>query len=232
MDVRVDKLRKSYPTPTAPLVVLDGVDLALDSGEAVAITGPSGSGKSTLLHILGTIDTPTEGDITLDGDDPFSLAEAELARFRNLRVGFVFQDHYLLPQCTVLENVLVPTFASRSRDGDGAGVGDGQAEARAAELLARVGLTERVDHRPSELSGGERQRAAIARALIQRPGLLLCDEPTGNLDLRNARTMGDLLLELQENLGCTLVAVTHSVELAERFQRRFTLSGGQLAEER
>ena len=222
MKVQVKKLEKSFPTPGEPLVVLDELSLHLDSGEALVITGPSGSGKSTLLHILGTLDTPTAGTVELDGIDPFCLAEKELARFRNGRIGFVFQEHYLLPQLTTLENVLVPTLV-----GERSGV---DLASRARELLEQVGLTERAEHRPAELSGGERQRAALARALIQDPGLLLCDEPTGNLDGDNARKVGDLLLQLQKDVDCTLVVVTHSVELAERFPRRAGLRGRKLVE--
>ena len=222
MDVLAENLTKSYPTPAEPLVVLDRVDLRLGSGGALAITGPSGSGKSTLLHILGTLDTPTSGTVRLDGSDPFELREKDLARFRNRRIGFVFQDHYLLPQLAVLENVLLPTLVAD---------GDGDAEARARELIERVGLSERLRHRPAELSGGERQRVAIARALVQSPGLLLCDEPTGNLDVENARRIGDLLLELHASLGTTLIAVTHSLELAGRFPGRATLHGGRVARE-
>lgn len=221
MDVKVEKLTKSYPTPGKPLVVLEDLDLSLTSGDALAITGPSGSGKSTLLHILGTLDQPTEGSVLLDRRDPFGLADRELSRFRNAEIGFIFQEHYLLPQCTVLENVLVPTLV---------GDGKGDPAARAADLLSQVGLAERAEHRPGELSGGERQRAALARALVRRPGLLLCDEPTGNLDHENARRVGDLLLRLQEEEGCTLVVVTHSAELAERFPRRARLLERKLVE--
>ncbi|MEM7234155.1 MAG: ABC transporter ATP-binding protein, partial [Planctomycetota bacterium] len=178
MKVHAQSLSKSYPTPSDPLVVLDDISLELDAGEALAITGPSGSGKSTLLHILGTLDEPTAGTVTFDGQNPFELDDTSLSAFRNLSLGFVFQDHYLLPQLSVLENVLVPTIAGKS--------GSAEITERARDLLSRVGLAERVGHRPSELSGGERQRAAIARALIQRPGFLLCDEPTGNLDAQNA----------------------------------------------
>ncbi|MBN1444048.1 MAG: ABC transporter ATP-binding protein [Planctomycetes bacterium] len=222
MRVLMEDLRKSYPTPAEPLVVLDGVDLDLAAGDALSVAGPSGCGKSTLLYILGTLDRPTSGSVAIDGADPFSLSEAELARFRGEKIGFVFQDHYLLPQCTVLENVLVPSLVA---SGGGADAGE-----RARELLEQVGLGARVDHRPSELSGGERQRAAVARALIRSPGLLLCDEPTGNLDQANAERIGDLLLALREELGYTLVVVTHSLDLSARFPRRASLRGGVLEE--
>jgi lipoprotein-releasing system ATP-binding protein len=197
--------------------VLDGIDLTLDSGEAIVVTGPSGCGKSTLLHILGTLDTPDSGDVRVGDSDPFSLGAAVLAAYRGENIGFVFQEHHLLPQCTVLENVLAASS-------------DGDASAFARELLERVGLGERLDHRPSELSGGERQRTAVARALIRRPGLLLCDEPTGNLDAANATSVADLLLELQASFQATMVVVTHSEELAGRFQRRVTLHDARIAE--
>ena len=181
--------------------------------------GPSGSGKSTLLHVLGTLEPPTSGRVILEGRDPFRLPERELAAFRNRAIGFVFQDHYLLPQCSVLENVLVPTLVSAER---------GDHESRARELLARVGLGERLDHRPAELSGGEMQRAALARALVLRPRLLLCDEPTGNLDAANAAAVADLLLELHASEQAVLIAVTHSHALAERFSDRRRLAAGRL----
>lgn len=223
-DLIVSQLTKHYPTPAEPLVVLDGVDLQLARGESLAVVGPSGCGKSTLLSILGTLDEPTAGTVTLGGDDPFALDEAGLARFRAASVGFVFQEHYLLPQCTVLENVLVPLLS------------DGKATAedadRASELLGRVGLGERLTHRPAQLSGGERQRAAIARALIRDPLLLLADEPTGALDGRNAAAIADLLLELQSDRDAMLIAVTHSGEFADRMGRQARLSDGKLEEGR
>jgi lipoprotein-releasing system ATP-binding protein len=218
--LRVQHLTKSYATPQGPLVVLDDVSFELASGESAAVMGPSGSGKSTLLNVLGTLDTPTSGVVTLDGRDPFTLREPELAAFRNGSIGFVFQDHALLPQCTMLENVLAPTLVAQ----------DDEAPRRARELLERVGLGHRLDHRPSELSGGEKQRAAIARALIRRPRLLLCDEPTGNLDGRSAEAVASVLVALHEAQRTVLMVVTHSRELAERFGRRFDLHDGHLAE--
>lgn len=176
--------------------------------------GPSGSGKSTLLHILGALDTPSSGSVTLDGASPFELDERALAAFRNEKVGFVFQDHCLLPQCSVLENVLTPTLVSRSK---------GDRTERARMLLDQVGLTERLDHRPAELSGGEKQRVALARALINEPVLLLCDEPTGNLDSKSAETVASLLLELHAQQKTILVVVTHSAELAARFPVRYEM---------
>lgn len=211
---------KEYPTRSEPLRVLRGCSLELAAGENAVILGPSGSGKSTLLYCIGTLDRPSGGRITLDGVDPFTLADAALAKFRNERLGFVFQDHHLLPQCSVLENVLVPTLAKSKPSSD---VVD-----RAKQLLDRVGLSGRLEHRPAELSGGERQRVAIARALIHRPTLLLADEPTGNLDRTTAAAIGDLLLELPRTEGTMLLVVTHSLELAGRFARRLELNEGRL----
>src|SRR5438270_8851279 len=188
MPLDVRDLSKDYPTRSGPLPVLRGVTLHLQRGEALAVMGPSGSGKSTLLHILGTLDRPTAGSVKLDGRDPFALSEPELADFRNRHIGFVFQDHYLLPQCSVLENVLIPTLVGHDDRG--------QVEARARQLLERVGLAQRLDHRPAELSGGERQRVAVARALIHQPALVLADEPTGNLDRRTAQSVGPMLPDL------------------------------------
>ncbi len=210
---------KQYPTRSEPVIVLRDVSLSLSEGEAVAIVGPSGCGKSTLLNILGTLEPPTSGEVQLDGRNPFALDEPALAGFRNTHVGFVFQDHHLLPQCSVIENVLIPTLPN-----------DGAARliTRAAKLLDRVGLSARLDHLPSELSGGERQRVAIARALINSPRLLLADEPTGNLDRSSAETVASLLLELQKEEGTTLVVVTHSTSLADRMQKCFEFSDGRL----
>jgi len=220
MSLSVTSLHKEFPTRHGPLVVLQSIDLALERGQALAIMGPSGSGKSTLLHILGTLDRPSSGAVRLEGKNPFELPEAELAAFRNERVGFVFQDHHLLPQCNVLENVLIPTLVRRSnRSGS---------EQRARELLERVGLAGRLLHRPSELSGGERQRVAVARALINEPLLLLADEPTGNLDRRTAQTVGTLLLELASQENAILIAVTHSAELAGRFPLQMEMIDGTL----
>jgi len=214
---------KSYPTPRGPLTVLSAVDLSLAPGDAAAVTGPSGCGKSTLLYILGALEPPSSGEVNLGGTNPFALAPAALADFRNAEIGFVFQDHNLLPQCTVLENVLVPTLVGR-RDPGGAGA----IVERARRLLGQVGLSDRLDHRPGELSGGEKQRVAIARALIREPRLLLCDEPTGNLDEASATTVADLLLDLQQRATRMLVVVTHSERLAARFPIRFQIAGGRV----
>lgn len=221
MSLVVENLRKEYPTRSGPLVVLNGVSLALKRGAATAITGPSGSGKSTLLHILGTLDAPTSGSVKLDGADPFTLAPKTLAAFRNRRIGFIFQDHHLLPQCSVLENVLVPTLVNSEATAT-------DTEAYARELLNRVGLAKRLDHRPAELSGGERQRVAVARALIQKPALLLADEPTGNLDRTNAQSIGELLLELHTQHSTILIVVTHSADLAKLLPTRFEMADGTL----
>jgi lipoprotein-releasing system ATP-binding protein len=220
MGLVVDGLDKEFATRSGALAVLSGVSLSLAGGEALAVMGPSGSGKSTLLNIVGTLDAPTRGTVTIDGVNPFTLAEPQLAAFRNRHIGFVFQDHHLLPQCSVLENVLVPTMVA---EGDRAAY-----ETEARRLIDRVGLSGRLDHRPAELSGGERQRAAIARALIRKPKLLLADEPTGNLDRKTAHSVGELLTELHRQEGTTLVVVTHSPDLAKLFPRRAEMNDGRL----
>ena len=216
----LDQVSKVYEAPDGPLPILRDVSLALDAGDACAIVGPSGSGKSTLLHVLGTLDAPTSGRVTFDGTNPFALDETALAMFRNAHIGFVFQDHCLLPQCTVLENVLTPTLVASPRPADATG--------RARHLLDRVGLGHRLAHRPAELTGGEKQRVAIARALVNDPRLVLCDEPTGNLDHRSADTVADLLLELHASRRGLLVVVTHSTDLARRFARRYQIVEGAL----
>ena len=222
MTLQVSHLCKDYPTPSGPLSVLRDVSFAVERGEALAVMGPSGSGKSTLLHILGTLDRPTSGMVRVADLDPFALPERELADFRNRTIGFVFQDHYLLPQCTVLENVLIPTLV-------GAEAKDA-VEPWARELLNRVGLADRLGHRPAELSGGERQRVAIARALIRHPAVLLADEPTGNLDRRSAQAVGQLLLELHRQEQTVLVVVTHSLELARMLPRQMEMADSALIE--
>lgn len=213
-------LSKSYPTPTEPLVVLRDVSLALAPGDSLAVVGPSGSGKSTLLNILGTLDRPSTGTVTLGDVSPSALGPAELARFRAQRIGFVFQDHHLLPQCTALENVLLPRLAlGRVSRGD---------EERATRLLERVGIKGRASHQPSELSGGERQRVAVARALMNEPSLVLADEPTGNLDVKAADAVGDLLAQVTAESRAILIVVTHSDVLAARFARRMRMGDGRL----
>jgi lipoprotein-releasing system ATP-binding protein len=223
----VDNVTKSYATPRGDLSILNGVTLTLDRGEAIAIMGPSGSGKSTLLYILGVLDAPTSGRVRLDGEDPFTLGEREQAAFRNARIGFVFQDHSLLPQCSVLENVLAPTLVAPAESGDFR-LKPEATQARARELLVQVGLGDRLDHRPGELSGGEKQRAAVARALIRNPQVVLCDEPTGNLDRSSADGVASLLLDLHARAKTILIVVTHSAALAERFPVRYEMNGGKL----
>jgi lipoprotein-releasing system ATP-binding protein len=217
----VASLRKEYPTPAEPLVVLRDVSLDLAPGDALAIVGPSGSGKSTLLNILGTLDAPSAGTVRLAGVDPFALPEPKLAEFRSQRIGFVFQEHHLLPQCTALENVLLPRIASQKK-------ADDAAVARARDLLNRVGLANRQTHFPSELSGGERQRVAVARAMMNEPALLLADEPTGNLDAANSKAVGELLAEVAAQMHAILIVVTHSQDLAATFPRRITVNDGRL----
>jgi lipoprotein-releasing system ATP-binding protein len=219
----VNSITKSYPTPQGPLPILHEISFSLDRGETAAIMGPSGSGKSTLLYILGALEPPSSGTLTLDGQNPYTLSERDLAAFRNRHIGFVFQDHCLLPQCSVIENVLTPTLVAHDRPAN-------QYVTRAQALLSDVGLDRRLDHRPAELSGGEKQRVALARGLIREPTLLLCDEPTGNLDQRNADAVADLLLGLHSKQPTILIVVTHSAHLAERFGRRFTITDGRLLE--
>jgi lipoprotein-releasing system ATP-binding protein len=217
--LQAEHIAKSYQTPRGPLTVLTDVSFSLAPGDAAAIMGPSGSGKSTLLYILGALEPPTSGAVTLHGQNPFTLDAGALARFRNGRIGFVFQDHCLLPQCSVLENVLIPTMVADA---------DGDALARGRALVKQVGLSDRADHRPAALSGGERQRAAIARALIRRPSLLLCDEPTGNLDRASADNVASMLLELARQQNVILVIVTHSAQLAAKCPVRFDLADQRL----
>ena len=216
----VDSLAKSFPTAGDPLSVLTDVSISLQGGESIAIVGPSGSGKSTLLQILGTLDHPDSGTVQIDNQDPFHLDANGLARFRNQNIGFVFQDHHLLPQLTVIENVLVPTLAEGSPDTDDL--------ERAESLIEAVGLGDRKGHLPSELSGGERERVAIARALLMQPSLILADEPTGNLDRKTADAVTELLLRLQSESGAVLIAVTHSDSLAGAMSQRKELLDGRL----
>ncbi len=205
-----------------PVNVLKGVSLEVRRGESLAIIGPSGSGKSTLLNIIGTLDRATSGEVTLAGQDLSKLNDAQLAAVRNRQIGFVFQAHYLLPQCTVMENVLVPTLASGDR------ALRAKARERGERLLKRVGLGERLGHRPGQLSGGERQRVAVVRALINQPQLLLADEPTGALDRASAEQLAQLLLELNREEGVTLIVVTHALDLAHKMGRVLELKDGVL----
>ncbi len=219
--LKVRDLVKEYPSPSGALRVLAGVSLELRAGESVAVTGPSGSGKSTFLHILGTLDRPTSGEVVFDGRNVHELGADEAARFRNLEIGFVFQDHHLMPQLTALENVLLPALAF-------GGAGEAEKE-RARGLLGQVGLGSRLGHFPSELSGGERQRVAIARAMVNSPRLLLCDEPTGNLDASAAEAVSRLVIALRDGRGVAVIVATHNERLAEAFGRRLRLEGGTLA---
>lgn len=222
MSLIVSELGKHFGGNSRKVEVLRGVSLEMRPGESLAVMGPSGSGKSTLLHCVGTLTPPSSGSVEIGGRNPFALPEPELARFRNRRIGFVFQDHHLLPQYSLLENVLIPAMAFPETEGD--------SMERALDLLREVRLDHRLDHRPSEVSGGERQRAAVARALMNRPSLLLCDEPTGNLDRSTAQVVADLLFELHRSEENILIVVTHSRELAERFPRRLELREGRCVE--
>jgi len=222
--LEVSKLSKHYSTPRGPLTILSEVSLSLAPGDAAAIVGPSGSGKSSLLYIIGGLEPPSAGTVRFNGRDIYALAAADLAGFRNTEIGFVFQDHCLLPQCSVLENVLVPTLVDRSRDSNHRA----ELASRARSLIEQVGLLDRIEHRPAELSGGEKQRVAIARALIQQPHLVLCDEPTGNLDPVSAGSVASLLLDLHRQQNNILIVVTHSARLADQFPIRFELVENRL----
>ena len=218
--LEADHLSKEYPTAAGSLSILQDISLRCERGESISIVGPSGSGKSTLLYILGGLEPPTSGVFKLDGANPYELDDRQIAAFRNQKVGFVFQDHCLLPQCNVVENVLTPTIVAEP----------GDYLERAKLLLDRVGLTDRSEHVPAELSGGEKQRVALARALICDPVLLLCDEPTGSLDRDSAESVVDLLFELHEASKTILMMVTHNPELAARCSRRYELRNRKLAD--
>src|SRR5687767_3272390 len=222
--LQLQNVSKRFDSPESGehLEILRGVNLELARGESLAIVGPSGSGKSTLLNIIGTLDRPNSGTVVLSGRNLSSLSDDELAAVRNEKIGFVFQSHYLLPQCSVLENVLVPTVPQKGRRNDQ------QVVERAKQLLARVGLGERTNHRPGQLSGGERQRVAVVRALINGPELLLADEPTGALDATSAAELARLLLELNRQDGVALVVVTHALDLARQMHRVYELRRGEL----
>ena len=219
----VRELTKEFSIAAESLPILAGVNLVLNRGEALAITGPSGSGKSTLLYILGVLDQPTSGAVTQFGQNPFELNTKQQAEFRNQNIGFIFQDHHLMPQFSVLENVLIPTMVYQGETSD--------AEDRARHLLERVGLHDRMHHRPAQISGGERQRVAVCRALINNPRLLLADEPTGNLDRSNTESIGKLLLEINQEQNTILICVTHSSDLAALFPRHQGLRDGLLVAE-
>jgi lipoprotein-releasing system ATP-binding protein len=217
--LEVQKLSKEYPMPGHPLRVLTEISFSWNAGDSVSIVGPSGSGKSTLLYILGALEPPTTGTVLLDSKNPFEMHEIGLAAFRNKRIGFVFQDHYLLPQCTVLENVLIPTLVAEP---------DGLARERALDLLQQVGLGSRIQHHPHELSGGEKQRVALARALVMKPQLVLCDEPTGNLDHDSTEAVTSLLLDLHKRQQNILIVVTHNLEVADKFSLKYRLTETRL----
>jgi len=217
--LELSRVSKQYDAFPMPAKVLKGVDLRLDPGEAVAVVGPSGCGKSTLLNIIGALDRPTSGSVTFKGRDVLELTPTDAAQFRNREIGFVFQLHHLLPQCTVFENVLVPTLVNPATR---------EAGERARSLLERVGLADRADYRPGQLSGGERQRVAVVRALINEPSLLLADEPTGSLNEEGADNLTALLLELNREEGMALLVVTHSLHVAQRMNRVLELRDGLL----
>lgn len=216
-------LHKTYEMGTSEVHVLKGIDLVIDKGQVVAIIGPSGVGKSTLLHIMGTLDRPTKGRVEIDGTDVFSFDNRKLARFRNKRIGFVFQFHHLLPEFTALENVMMPGLI--------AGFSRNQVVDRARKLLQDVGLGARLQHRPNELSGGELQRVAVARALMNNPMIVLADEPSGNLDQTTSKSLHKLLWDLSRKLGKTFVIVTHNTELAENADKVVELSDGRIKRE-
>jgi lipoprotein-releasing system ATP-binding protein len=217
--LEVRKISKEYPTPGNNLRVLSEIDFSLKGGDAISIIGPSGSGKSTLLYILGALEPPTHGTVLLGGMNPYAMNERESAAFRNENIGFVFQDHHLLPQCTVAENVLIPTLVAKVNAG---------LRERALRLIEQVGLTPRIHHKPHELSGGEKQRVALARALILHPKLVLCDEPTGNLDHQSTEAVADTLLELHEQQKNILIIVTHNLDVAAKFKIRYRLIDAHL----
>jgi lipoprotein-releasing system ATP-binding protein len=216
--IEVRNIRKRF----GHLEVLKGIDLQINQGEVVSIVGPSGAGKTTLLQIMGTLLKPDSGEVFLDGINPFTLNESALSSFRNTRIGFVFQFHHLLPEFTALENVFLPALIKRTNRK--------QAENRAKELLAMMGLAERMNNKPAELSGGEQQRVAVARALINEPAIVLADEPSGNLDSKNKKELHGLFFELREKLNQTFVIVTHDAELAEMSDRKIHLVDGQIVD--
>ncbi len=226
MLLELEHIEKRYATPDGKnsLVILRDISIKIADGESIAILGPSGSGKSTLLNIMGALDRPTAGKIRLAGQDLSKLTNQELAKVRNQQIGFIFQLHHLLPQCTALENVLIPTIPHEKYKNTP------ESTHRAKELLKRVGLTDRMDYRPGQLSGGECQRTAVVRALINKPKLILADEPTGSLDQLTALSLGKLLHELNQEQNVAIITVTHSAALANLMNRRFQLSNGSLNE--
>ncbi|HML96746.1 MAG TPA: ABC transporter ATP-binding protein [Thermodesulfobacteriota bacterium] len=222
MDIRVRDLWKVFETKGGKVEALKGIDINIPGGETLAIVGVSGSGKSTLLHILGTLERPSDGQVHYGETDVFRQNETELAAFRNREIGFVFQFHYLLPEFSALENVMMPCLIN--------GIAMEQAKDMALQVLKRVGLEHRLEHRPGELSGGEQQRVAIARAVVLKPKVILADEPTGNLDLDTGATILDLFLMLNDEYGISSVMVTHNMDIAKRLQRRIRLSDGKIVD--
>ncbi|MBN2375518.1 MAG: ABC transporter ATP-binding protein [Sedimentisphaerales bacterium] len=219
----LENIAKSYSSPEGePAHVLNGINLRVAPGETVAIVGPSGSGKSTLLNIIGSLDTPDSGKVIFDSQDLSQLSPDSLAKFRNQKIGFIFQMHHLLNSCTVLENVLIPTLAQPDNEDSN------ESQNRALELLKRVGLDHRISYRPGQLSGGERQRVALVRALINQPQLILADEPTGSLDRNASEKMAELLVELNQQHNVALIVVTHTMTLAQKMQRTLQLTDGTL----
>lgn len=218
--LKCDNVSKSYKDGQLNVNVLNQLRLEVLEGQSVSIIGSSGSGKSTLMHILGGLDKPTSGSVVLMGQDLSQLGQKQLGLLRNQYLGFVYQFHHLLPEFSALENVMMPLLIGKMKKAE--------AEQRAVEMLEKVGLKKRIQHRPSELSGGERQRAAIARALVTRPKCLLADEPTGNLDRKNAQNVLDMMLDLKSELNTSLIVVTHDDELAVRFERVLTMKDGHL----
>jgi ABC-type lipoprotein export system ATPase subunit len=220
--LKLTGVSKEFSKGTNTISVLENADFSMQAGESAAIVGPSGCGKSTLLNLIGTLDQPTSGTIELDGENANALSPNELAVFRNQRIGFIFQLHHLLPQCSVLENVLVPTLINKSNDG---------VKERAEQLLDRVGLSHRLTHLPGELSGGECQRVAVVRALINQPKILLADEPTGSLSQKGANELTDLLLDLNREENLAMIVVTHSTEVAQKMSKLYELNQGKLIEQ-
>lgn len=223
MLLELKNIKKIFETPSgkAPLTVLNNISLQVERGEAIAVVGPSGSGKSTLLNIIGALDKPSEGSVNLDGKDLAAMNDNELANIRNREIGFIFQLHHLLPQCTVLENVLIPTIPQNKKNNE-------ELRNRAQKLLERVGLENHLDYFPAQLSGGEQQRVTVVRALINQPKLILADEPTGSLDQTSADKLGQILIDLNKTEKVTLIVVTHSLGLAERMDTVYNLQNGKL----
>jgi len=223
MILELKNIEKKYDTPSGkvPVTILNNISLQVEQGEAIGVVGPSGSGKSTLLNIIGTLDKPTSGSVNFDGKDLAGMNENELAHIRNMEIGFIFQLHHLLPQCTVLENVLIPTIPQNKKNNE-------EFINRAKKLLERVGLENHLDYFPARLSGGEQQRVAVVRALINRPKLILADEPTGSLDQISADNLGQILIDLNKAENVTLIVVTHSHDLAQRMDTVYNLQNGRL----